>query len=146
MRWNYSHPHIPGNIVALDWYNSHGLKVMAATAAQTMWAMMPRDRSNFKPIKDYARITAEKKLTGILCTIWDDTSPHFETVWRGVYDFGSATWNHRDVTADEAHAIFRHRYYAPEATDPLYEFQDLLEDMMTFWETALIVEGDRSLS
>jgi hexosaminidase len=144
MRWNYSHPHIPGNIVALDWYNSHGLKVMAATAAQTMWAMMPRDRSNFKPIKDYARITAEKKLTGILCTIWDDTSPHFETVWRGVYDFGSATWNHRDVTADEAHAIFRHRYYAPEATDPLYEFQDLLEDMMTFWETALIVEGDRS--
>jgi hexosaminidase len=144
MRWNYSHPQLAGNILALDWYNSKGLKVMAATSAQQIWPMIPRDRSNFKAISDYSRITAEKKLQGILCTIWDDTSPHFETVWRGVFDFALSAWNHTDISIDAAHAIFRHRYYAPEASDASFEFQDLLEDVLPFWETALIARGDRS--
>ncbi|MBA2562639.1 MAG: family 20 glycosylhydrolase, partial [Chitinophagaceae bacterium] len=68
MRWNYDAPDIPGNHKALDWYKSHNLKVMAATAAQTMWPMLPREKSNFQPIKDFSRITAQKKLDGILCT------------------------------------------------------------------------------
>lgn len=143
MRWNYSHPEIPGNLLALDWYKSQGLDVMAATSAQMMWAMMPRDNSNFRPIKDYSRITAEKKLTGLLCTIWDDTSPHFETVWRGIYDFALISWNYEDMQADQAHIIFRHRYYAPEASAPSYEFQNLLEQALPFWETGLINGGDR---
>ncbi|MCW3110947.1 MAG: glycoside hydrolase, partial [Segetibacter sp.] len=37
MRWNYDTPDILGNNKAIDWYKSHGLKAMAATAAQTMW-------------------------------------------------------------------------------------------------------------
>ncbi len=68
MRWNYDHPEIPGNLLALDWYNSRGLDVMAATSAQQIWAMMPRNNSNYTAIKEYSRITSEKKLTGILCT------------------------------------------------------------------------------
>lgn len=143
MRWNYEHPEIPGNMLALDWYSKHGLQVMAATSAQMMWAMMPRDHSNFIPIRTYAKITAEKKLAGILCTIWDDASPHFETVWRGIYDFALSSWNDTGLTADQAHAIFRHRHYAPETYDPSFEFQDLLEQAMPFWEKALITEGDR---
>jgi hexosaminidase len=143
MRWNYEHPEIPGNILALDWYSKHGLEVMAATSAQMMWAMMPRDHSNFTPIRRYAKITAEKKLAGILCTIWDDASPHFETVWRGIYDFALSSWNDNGLTADQAHAIFRHRHYAPETYNPSFEFQDQMEQAMPFWEKALITEGDR---
>jgi hypothetical protein len=33
---------------------------MAATAAQTMWPMLPREQSNFQPIKDFSRMTAQK--------------------------------------------------------------------------------------
>jgi hexosaminidase len=143
MRWNYEHPEIPGNMLALDWYSKHGLEVMAATSAQMMWAMMPRDHSNFTAISTYAKITAEKKLTGILCTIWDDASPHFETVWRGIYDFALSSWNDTWLKADQAHAIFRHRHYAPETSDASFEFQDLMEQAMPFWEKALITEGDR---
>ncbi len=58
MRWNYDTPGILGNQKAIDWYKSHNLMVMAATAAQTMWPMIPRDRSNFQPIKDFCKITA----------------------------------------------------------------------------------------
>ena len=61
MRWNYDSPGLPGNLKAIDWYKSHNLKVMAATAAQTMWPMMPREKSNYQPIKDFCKITAEKK-------------------------------------------------------------------------------------
>src|SRR5690606_8522345 len=33
MRWNYWDPAIPGNLKTIDWYQRHGLNVMAATAA-----------------------------------------------------------------------------------------------------------------
>jgi molecular chaperone GrpE (heat shock protein) len=144
MRWNYDSPDIPGNHKAIEWYNAHHLKSMAATAAQTMWPMMPREQSNFQPIKDFCRITAENKLEGILCTAWDDCSPHFETYWRGLYDFAFFSWNHADAKADEVHAMFRQRFYAPAAANPAYEFQDSLEKALSFWETALITKGDRN--
>lgn len=144
MRWNYDHPEIIGNHKAIDWYKSHNLKVMAATAAQTSWPMLPRNHSNFQPIKDFCKITSEKKLEGILCTAWDDCSPHFETYWRGFYDFAFFSWHYTDASADEVHAIFRHRFYAPALNDSSFEFQDLLEKALNFWETALIEKGQRN--
>ncbi len=144
MRWNYDSPDIPGNHHALDWYKSHNLKVMAATAAQTMWPMLPRDRSNFQPIKDFCKITYEKKLDGILCTAWDDCSPHFETYWRGLYDFAFFSWHYKDENAADVHAIFRHRFYAPALSDSSFEFEDLLEQALSFWDTALLEKGYRN--
>lgn len=143
MRWNYDNPEVPGNLKAIRWYKSHNLAVMAATAGQTMWAMMPRANSNFQPIKDFSRITSEEKLNGILLTLWDDTSPHFETYWRGIYDFALLTWNYSDIRKDEAHTMFRHRFYGPGVSDTYYNFQDSLESSIKFWETALINSGSR---
>jgi hypothetical protein len=140
MRWTYWNVKTYGNIQAIDWFKSHGLKVMAATGAQTMSAMLPRNNSMFQPIKEFCGITAEKKLEGILCTTWDDSSPHFETFWRGLYDFGSMSWHYEDITADEAHTLFRHRFYAAALSGPSFEFQDLLEQALTFWGTALCKE------
>ncbi|MEO6720009.1 MAG: glycoside hydrolase family 20 zincin-like fold domain-containing protein, partial [Ferruginibacter sp.] len=144
MRWNYDAPDIPGNHKALDWYKSHNLKVMAATAAQTMWPMLPREHSNFQPIKDFSRITAQKKLDGILCTSWDDCSPHHETLWRGFYDFGFFSWHYIDAKVADVHAMFRHRFYAPTLAASSFDFQDQLERALVFWETALINKGDRN--
>lgn len=144
MRWNYDTPEILGNQKAIDWYKSHNLMVMAATAAQTMWPLLPRERSNFQPIKSFCRITAEKKLDGILCTAWDDCSPHFETYWRGFHNFAFFSWNYKDVPADGVHALFRHRFYGPALRDTAFDFQTQLEKALSFWETALITKGHRN--
>lgn len=143
MRWNYDAPQLLGNINAIDWFNAHHLDVMPATAAQTVWTMMPRSHSNFEQIKNFCRITVNKNLKGILCTVWDDSSPHFETVWRSLHFFALFSWNYEDISLEDAEAMFRHRFYGPELSDPSYEFQDLLEQNLFFWETALIEKGRR---
>jgi hexosaminidase len=143
MRWNYDYPKLPGNLNAIDWYKEHGLNMMAATSAQCMTAMMPRNNSNFQAIKDFCQLTSEKRMNGILCTIWDDCSPHFETVWRGLYDFALFSWNYEDISPETANALFRHRFYSPELEPASFEFQNLLEKALAFWDVALISEGDR---
>ncbi|MEJ7588681.1 MAG: glycoside hydrolase family 20 zincin-like fold domain-containing protein [Ferruginibacter sp.] len=143
MRWNYDSPDIPGNLMALDWYKSHSFKVMAATAAQTMWPLLPRQQSNFQSIKDFSRITAEKKLDGILCTAWDDCSPHFEMYWRGFYNFAFFTWHYAEVKVADLQSMFRHRFYAPALNGPSFNFEDQLEEALPFWEKALVKKGTR---
>ncbi|KAA5544982.1 glycoside hydrolase family 20 zincin-like fold domain-containing protein [Adhaeribacter rhizoryzae] len=144
MRWNYKTPDIYGNKKAIDWYKQNNLKVMAATAAQTMWPMLPRENSNLESIKDFSRIAAEKKMDGILCTVWDDCSPHHETVWRGLYNFALFSWNHEDLSADAVNALYRHRFYGPALSSASFEFQNNLEDALVFWEKALLDKGYRN--
>ena len=143
MRWNYDNPTLPGNMKALEWYRKNNLSAMAATSGQQIWPMLPRASSNFQPVKDFSRITAKEKLNRILLTLWDDTSPHFETYWRGIHNFALFTWNYKDINKDQAHAMFRHRFYGPALSNPTYAFQDSLEQSMKFWETALINKGSR---
>lgn len=142
-RWNYDQPKLPGNLLAIDWFKENKLNVMAATAAQQMWPMLPRNNSNFQSIKDFCQVTSEKKMNGILCTIWDDSSPHFETVWRGVCDFGLFSWNYHDISKETAHSIYRHRFYAPELESEAFNFQDMLEKGAAFWDNALTSKGYR---
>jgi hexosaminidase len=143
MRWSYDNPTLPGNMKALEWYRKNKLSAMAATSGQQIWPMLPRANSNFQPVKDFARITAKDHLDGILLTLWDDTSPHFETYWRGIYNFALFSWNYKDINKDEAYAMFRHRFYGPKLDNSSYAFQDALEQSMSFWETALINKGTR---
>ncbi|GAA4315094.1 glycoside hydrolase family 20 zincin-like fold domain-containing protein [Compostibacter hankyongensis] len=143
MRWSYSHPSLPGNINALRWYKTNHLSAMAATAAQQTAMMLPREHSNFESIKDFCRITAEQDLDGILCTVWDDSSPHFETVWRGLHYFALFSWHYTDIPLQQAAAIFRHRFYGPALSDPTHEIEDVLERSLPFWETALLEKGGR---
>lgn len=116
---------------------------MAATAAQTMWPLLPRENSNLKSIKDFNRIAAEKKMDGILCTVWDDCSPHHETVWRGLYNFALFSWNYEDIKSEEVNARYRHRFYGPALADATFEFQNNLEQALVFWEKALLDKGHR---
>jgi hypothetical protein len=143
MRWNYDYPELPGNKKAINWYASHQLHAMAATSGQQIWPMLPRASSNFQSIKDFSKITAAQHLDGILLTLWDDTSPHFETYWRGIHDFALFTWNYSDMPKEKAHAMFRKRFYGPQVGNEKYAFEDVLERGADFWETALINSGDR---
>jgi len=143
MRWNYEAPDIPGNKKAIDWYRAHHLDVMPATSAQQSYAVLQRNHSNFPYIRDFCRITKDKGLDKILCTVWDDSSPHFETIWRGLYDFAWCSWNGADSVEKNVHAAWRHRFFSPELAPAEYECRDLLETSIAFWETAFLQEGDR---
>ena len=143
MRWHYSYPKLQGNQNALQWFNDRGLKVMGASAVQDMEAMMPRKKSLFQPIKEFSELASKFQLLGMLATAWDDSSPHIETYWRGIYDFASLGWNYTDIDDKEAHRIFRHRFFSPALVADKYEFQDSLETALGFWDNALLKNGGR---
>ena len=85
MRWNYSMARQDGNIRALDWYKSHGLNAMIATSTSIS--------SDIGNIRSFIQLAGEKKIDGMLCTAWDDNSPHMETFWRGFIASAEYSWN-----------------------------------------------------
>ncbi len=109
MRWNYSMAHQPGNIMAMDWYKSRGLNAMVATATNTEGGMFFQqdDREN-KPaslgvisIKSFLELASEKSISGMLCTAWDDKSPHMENYWRGFIAAAEYSWAPKSRNLDQ---------------------------------------------
>ena len=78
MRWNYHSPEAYGNTKTIQWFRDHGFKVMGATAGQTRWVLMPQREGNIDNIRSFALSSIETGLNGLLLTLWDDDSPHFE--------------------------------------------------------------------
>jgi hypothetical protein len=93
MRWNYQKSNTYGNQKAMNWYIKNGLNVMGATAGQTRWTLMPQNQSNISQIKSFAVNSIDKNLEGLLLTLWDDDSPHFELYKRGIAAFGQFAWS-----------------------------------------------------
>jgi hexosaminidase len=129
MRWDYSTARQPGNLRALDWYRDHGLKVMIATAAQAMSALFPESArtlhirsSEFRDdrvrtIQSFVQVAAEKGIDGHLCTAWDDSSPHFETYWRGLIASAEYGWSPTGRSLDEYMTAYLQREFGPECSD-----------------------------
>jgi hypothetical protein len=145
MRWNYSDPGLPGNKLALDYYADNGFKAMAATAAQTRWPVMPRNNGNVAPIHTFCKMTADSGLEGILCTAWDDDSPHMELYWRGWMAFAEFSWS-PDIRSDEEFQdIFVQRMTGVRNPGSIKgkgtHLLDMLEMGMNFWDTALLKKG-----
>ena len=101
MRWNYQKSDTYGNQKAMDWYMNNGLNVMGATAGQTRWTLMPQNQSNISQIKSFAISSIEKNLEGLLLTLWDDDSPHFELYKRGIAAFSQYSWSGNKTTIEE---------------------------------------------
>ena len=106
MRWNYFYPWAEGNLKTIDWYKENNLKVMGATAGQTRWVLMPQDYSNIESIKSFSLTSVAKELDGLLLTLWDDDSPHFELYKRGIYAFAEYTWGGNDLSSKEFKSKF----------------------------------------
>ena len=113
MRWNYFYPWAEGNLKTIDWYKENNLKVMGATAGQTRWVLMPQDYSNIESIKSFALTSVEKELDGLLLTLWDDDSPHFELYKRGIYAFANYTWDGKELSSKKFKEKFNHRFFSP---------------------------------
>jgi hexosaminidase len=138
MRWNYDMPESPGNNRAIKWFTDNGFKVMGATAGQTRWNLMPLDQSNTNNIRDFALISIRNKADGLLLTLWDDDSPHFELYQRGISIFAEYTWAGEKRTTEELHSAFRQRNFGADLADADMEFINKLEEPVAFWKNALL--------
>ncbi len=100
MRWNYSLAAQPGNILALNWYKEHRLQTMIATAVNSEGGMLfqpdIRDQhfasAGNSCIKSFIEIAVQNKINGMLCTAWDDKSPHMENFWQGFIAAAEYSW------------------------------------------------------
>jgi hexosaminidase len=144
MRWNYDIPESPGNSKAMQWFTKNGFQVMGATAGQTRWNLMPQDQSNAKNIRDFAKSSIESKTSGLLLTLWDDDSPHFELYQRGIAMFAEYTWTGDQRTIPEIQQAFRQLTFGPELVSEELTFVDLLEGPVAFWKNALLDGKDRN--
>ena len=138
MRWNYDMPESPGNIRAMKWFSDNGFKVMGATAGQTRWNLLPQDQSNTNNIRDFALISIRNKADGLLLTLWDDDSPHFELYGRGIAIFAEYTWSGEKRNTQELHAAYRQRAFGPALAGAEMEFINQLEEPVAFWKNALL--------
>lgn len=138
MRWNYDMPESPGNNRAIQWFSDNGLKVMGATAGQTRWNLMPLDQSNTNNIRDFALISIRNKADGLLLTLWDDDSPHFELYQRGISIFAEYTWAGEKRSVDQLHQAYRQRAFGPESASAEHEFINDLEGPVADWKNLLL--------
>ena len=138
MRWNYQKSNTYGNQKAMDWYTKNGLNVMGATAGQTRWTLMPQNQSNISQIKSFAVNSIEKNLEGLLLTLWDDDSPHFELYKRGIAAFGQFAWSGNKTTIEEFKTIYRHRIFGYKFSNLEYSFIDKLEKPVGLWLNMLL--------
>lgn len=138
MRWNYDMPESPGNNRAIKWFTDNGFKVMGATAGQTRWNLMPQDQSNTNNIRDFALISIRNKADGLLLTLWDDDSPHFELYQRGISIFSEYTWAGEKRSSEELHQAYRHRAFGPALASADHEFINALEGPVADWKNLLL--------
>ncbi len=150
MRWNYSMARQPGNILALDWYKNRGLQAMVATATNaeggTMFQGEYRDRgmnsSGIITIRSFLQLAAEKDISGMLCTAWDDKSPHMENYWRGFIAAAEYSWSPEERTLEEYDRAWLHREFGLSVPDYL-DFNEKLRSGSEFWYEAYMKKGSR---
>jgi len=138
MRWNYSSPEAKGNSKAMQWFTDHNLQVMGATAGQTRWTLMPQNQSNMNNIKSFATSSIKNGLNGLLLTLWDDDSPHFELYNRGIISFAEFTWSGEKRTNDEIKSAYRQREFSSTLSDANFAFIDELEAPVANWKNLLL--------
>ncbi len=144
MRWNYSSAEALGNIRAMQWFRNHGLETMGATAGQTRWPLMPQEESNINNIRSFALSSINSNLNGLLLTLWDDDSPHFELYMRGIIAFSEYSWSGEKRDKEDIKSAYRQREFSNSLADAQFAFIDQLEMPVAFWKNALLKENKRN--
>ena len=150
MRWNYSMAGQPGNTLALDWYQSRGLKAMIATATNAEGGPLFEgdDReggpssSGIITIRSFLRLAAEKNIGGMLCTAWDDKSPHMENYWRGFIAAAEFSWSPDGRSLEEYDTAWLQREFGLSVPDTK-SFHDQLRQGSVFWYRCFFKKGSR---
>jgi hexosaminidase len=149
MRWNYSMANQPGNILALDWYKTHRLKAMIATATNAEGGMLFQSDERNKgmgssgiiSIKNYLELAGKKNISGMLCTAWDDKSPHMENYWRGFIAAAEYSWFPNGRTLEDYDAAWLQREFGLSLPD-YTNFNDQLRSGSVLWYEAFFKKGN----
>src|SRR6056300_1231504 len=141
MRWNYHMAESYGNGKAMDWFSSNGFQVMGATAGQTRWTLMPQRESNIDQIRIFAEQSINRNYKGLLLTLWDDDSPHFELYKRGIHAFAEFSWAGLKRTKEEFKKAYRHRKFGSRFRSEDYAFIDALDNPVGLWTNLLVEKG-----
>ena len=64
------------------------------------------ERAHLRSERGYAADSGVNDLNGLLLTLWDDDSPHFELYMRGIIAFAEYTWS-GEKRMKEAHLFWR---------------------------------------
>lgn len=143
MRWQYGNANLKGNKLALKWFNDNHLPVMGATAAQQTTAMLPLGNGRVDIIKSFQLASQEAPVQGVLCTAWDDSSPIFETFWKGFIAHAQYSWNMATpMDSEEFDYCYRVREFG-NAVVEVSDFRKPLDQSYSLWETGLLREGSR---
>ncbi|MCC6127262.1 MAG: family 20 glycosylhydrolase [Pirellulales bacterium] len=143
MRWNYGEvDKYPGNYLALDWYKESGLTAVGADAAQCTSLLMPRG-DRIPAIRSFCRVGIQRGIEGLLCTAWDDGSPHLETYWRGLIAHAEYSWAGDRRSREDYEAAYRQREFGPQARLATMAFEDDLGVALNYWEGAFLKSGKR---
>ena len=142
MRWNYHKAESYGNGKAMDWFSSNGFRVMGATAGQTRWTLMPQRESNIDQIRTFAEQSINRNYNGLLLTLWDDDSPHFELYKRGISAFAEYSWGGLKRTIEEFKEVYRHRKFGSEFKGEQYAFIDALDEPVALWTNLFVEAGN----
>jgi len=118
--------------------------VMGATAGQTRWKLMPQNESNMENIRSFVLTSIDKGLGGLLLTLWDDDSPHFELYIRGILAFAEYSWSGDLRPKEEIKAAYRQREYSFTLADEEYAVIERLEQLAGWWNGALLQGGQRN--
>ena len=150
MRWNYELGRLPGNMMALDWYNKNGLKVMVSTAAQTGGLLFPKDERTGRmtdggpvAIQSFLQLADEKNIDGMLCTAWDDHSLLFETYWRGFIAASQYSWSPESRSLEEFDEAYLRKEFGIIERDYI-QIYNLLTEAAAFWDGAFMRNGSRT--
>lgn len=144
MRWNYHSPEAYGNTKTMQWFRDHGLKVMGATAGQTRWVLMPQRESNMDNIRSFALSSIKTGLNGLLLTLWDDDSPHFELYHRGIIAFANDSWSGDKLNKNQLKKAYRQREFSYLLAEETYAFIDSLEQPVGQWKNILLKGNKRN--
>jgi hypothetical protein len=112
---------------------------------------MPQQESNMDNIRAFADIaigmrnvnshlqyTGDEEVNGLLLTLWDDDSPHFELYKRGILAFAEYTWSGDIRSKEELKAAYRQREYGSALAGEEFAFVEMLEEAVEWWTGALL--------
>jgi hexosaminidase len=86
----------------------------------------------------------ETGLNGLLLTLWDDDSPHFELYYRGIIAFANDTWSGDRLSISELKSAYRHREFSFVLAENNFAFIDSLEQPVGQWKNILLKGNKRN--
>jgi hypothetical protein len=115
---------------------------MVATATNAEGGMLfqedVRDKgmasSGIVSIRSFMQLAAEKSISGMLCTAWDDKSPHLENYWRGFIAAAEYSWSPDGRSPEEFDSAWLQREFGLSIPDYLSFNNELRRGSVLFYE------------